>query len=161
MKIVTLFLALFLFSPIAYANKNKNSYHWKELECLAKNLYYEARGEGHKGMLAVGTVTMNRVHHSLFPNSVCDVVYEKTKNNVGKTVCQFSWVCQSYIKKKHKNLDLYKQAVAIATGILYGGNRLHKLERALFFHADYVNPKWRNVRQVATIGRHIFYEPRS
>ncbi len=159
MKIVTLFLALFLFSPIVKANKNIETYHWKELECLAKNLYYEARGEGYKGMMAVGTVTMNRVSDIRFPSTVCDVVHERTRNR-GKVICQFSWVCQPNVINKSKNLDLYKQSVAIAAGILYGGKRLQKVNKALFFHADYVNPQWRNVRRVATIGRHIFYEPR-
>lgn len=159
MKIVTLFLALFLISPIVKANKNAETYHWKELECLAKNLYYEARGEGYKGMMAVGTVTMNRVNDSRFPSTVCGVVYEKTSNN-GKVVCQFSWVCQPHVINRRKNLDLYKESVAIAAGILYNGKRLQKVNSALFFHANYVNPRWRNVRRVATIGRHIFYEPR-
>jgi len=159
MKVVALFLTLFLIPLSAIANTKNQSYHWKELECLAKNLYYEARGEGYKGMMAVGTVTMNRVNDSRFPSTVCDVVYEKTRNN-GKVVCQFSWVCQPHVINRNKNMDLYKQSVAIAAGILYSGKRLQKVSSALFFHADYVNPRWRNVRHVATIGRHIFYEPR-
>jgi spore germination cell wall hydrolase CwlJ-like protein len=28
---------------------------------------------------------------------------------------------------------------------------------ALFYHADYVNPQWRNMEHLTTIGRHIFY----
>ena len=28
---------------------------------------------------------------------------------------------------------------------------------ALFYHADYVNPKWKNMEKTAVIGRHIFY----
>jgi spore germination cell wall hydrolase CwlJ-like protein len=160
MKIVTLFLALFLAVPSVKATTNFESYHWKELECLAKNLYYEARGEGFRGMMAVGTVTMNRVESGKFPNTVCAVVYEKTFNK-GKRTCQFSWVCQPNVINSKKNLDLYREAVAIAARILYTGDRLHKVSNALFFHADYVNPRWRNMRHVATIGRHIFYEPRS
>jgi len=159
MKIVTLFLALFLL-PLSAKAINLENYHWKELECLAKNLYYEARGEGFSGMMAVGTVTMNRVESSKFPNTVCAVVYEKTFSS-GRRVCQFSWVCQPNVTKPNKNIDLYRQAVAIAARILYTGDRYQKVRHALFFHADYVNPRWRNMRHVATIGRHIFYEPRS
>jgi hypothetical protein len=32
---------------------------------------------------------------------------------------------------------------------------------ALFYHADYVNPNWKNLQKVAQIGRHIFYEERN
>jgi hypothetical protein len=28
---------------------------------------------------------------------------------------------------------------------------------ALFYHADYVRPGWRNMEKTAVIGRHIFY----
>jgi len=159
MKIVTLFLALFLI-PLSAKAINLENYHWKELECLAKNLYYEAKGEGFDGMMAVGTVTMNRVEDNRFPSTVCAVVYEKSFRN-GKRTCQFSWVCQPHVTARQKNLDSYRVAVAIAARILYTGDRLRKVNNALFFHADYVNPRWRNMRHVATIGRHIFYEPRS
>ena len=58
-----------------------------EIECLAKNIYYESRGEHKLGWLAVAMVTINRVNSGLFPRNICDVVYQKT----GK-VYQFSWV---------------------------------------------------------------------
>jgi spore germination cell wall hydrolase CwlJ-like protein len=32
---------------------------------------------------------------------------------------------------------------------------------ALFYHADYVNPNWKNLKPVTKIGRHIFYEERN
>ena len=51
-------------------------------ECLAMNIYHEARGERWEGQIAVAHVTMNRVAHDEWPNNVCDVVYQKK---------QFSW----------------------------------------------------------------------
>ena len=44
--------------------------------CLAMALYYEARGEGPDGMLAVAEVVINRVQHPDFPGTVCDVIKE-------------------------------------------------------------------------------------
>ena len=62
--------------------------HNRHLICLAKNVYYEAGGESAKGKAAVAHVTLNRANSSLFPDSVCNVVYQKSRS-----VCQFSWVC--------------------------------------------------------------------
>ena len=55
--------------------------------CLALAMYWEARGEGRQGMLAVGSVVLNRVRDQRFPNSVCGVVYEGGE----KPPCQFSF----------------------------------------------------------------------
>ena len=43
-------------------------------DCLAQNIYFEARSESQAGMIAVAQVTMNRVKHPRYPNTVCEVV---------------------------------------------------------------------------------------
>lgn len=50
----------------------------KQIECLAKNIYYESAGESYEGKLAVAQVTMNRVNSGIFPRDICSVVYQKT-----------------------------------------------------------------------------------
>jgi len=62
----------------------------QQLECLAKNIYYEAGNEPFEGKVAVAQVTMNRVDSGKFGNGVCGVVYQK---NIfyEKVVCQFSY----------------------------------------------------------------------
>ena len=45
-----------------------------ELECLALNIYHEARGEDINGQVAVSQVVMNRVDSNYFPSTVCDVI---------------------------------------------------------------------------------------
>jgi spore germination cell wall hydrolase CwlJ-like protein len=49
----------------------------KQLECLAKVVYHEARGEPLKGQEAVAHVVMNRVNSPKFPNTICEVVKQK------------------------------------------------------------------------------------
>ena len=49
----------------------------KQLECLARNIYYEAKGEPFEGKVAVAQVTINRMESGLFPNDLCKVVYQK------------------------------------------------------------------------------------
>ncbi|HEX6144333.1 MAG TPA: cell wall hydrolase [Geminicoccaceae bacterium] len=61
----------------------------EEARCLALAMYWEAKDEGREGMLAVGSVVLNRVAHEEFPDAPCAVVREG-----GETPpCQFSWWC--------------------------------------------------------------------
>jgi spore germination cell wall hydrolase CwlJ-like protein len=129
----------------------------QDVKCLAKNIYYESRGEPKEGKVAVGIVTLNRVDHPQYPKSICDVVYQRTKSREGKTVCQFSWTCKKMATPKAGN-PLWEESVRIAKNILLGKYSLweEKYERAHHFHSTSVNPGW-NLRRVARIGRHIFY----
>jgi spore germination cell wall hydrolase CwlJ-like protein len=54
----------------------------KELQCLSKNIYFEAGIEPIEGKVAVGLVTLNRVNDGRFGGSVCDVVDQKTVKEV-------------------------------------------------------------------------------
>ena len=45
-----------------------------EVNCLALNIYHEARNQPFMGKLAVGFVTLNRVKSDNFPNTICEVV---------------------------------------------------------------------------------------
>ena len=59
-----------------------------EAHCLAKNIYFEAGNQPLAGRIAVAQVTINRRNHSMFPNTICEVVYQggETRNK-----SQFSW----------------------------------------------------------------------
>jgi hypothetical protein len=135
-----------------------------QLECLAKNIYYEARGESVKGQIAVARVVMNRVKHHAFGSTPCKVVNQANFvdiiNEEGETqkvkVCQFSWVCETRIPL-NKNSPQYKQAVQIAYDVLVHDAHSELLPRnALFFHYVGINPNW-GYKQVAVIGNHVFY----
>jgi len=130
----------------------------KQLECLAINIYREAGYEPYDGRVAVAQVTLNRVEHPGFPDNVCDVVYEKRHNrNTGRVVCQFSWYCDPVHRTRQVNVRMYEESVAIAQNVLLNGERVEGLEDALFYHATYVNPRWR-LEKVERIGLHIFYK---
>lgn len=133
----------------------------KQLDCLAINIYREAAVEPVDGRIAVGQVTMNRVEHPDFPNTVCEVVYEKTRNrNTGRTICQFSWYCDPAHRNRAIHQPTYDESYEIARQVLIDGVRLPNLEDALFYHAAYVNPRWR-LDRIERIGLHIFYRPRT
>ena len=65
----------------------------EELTCLAKNIYFEARGENRTGQYAVGLVTLNRLKSKRFPNTICKVVKQAKywNNNPVRNKCHFSW----------------------------------------------------------------------
>ena len=50
----------------------------KDIECMAKNIFYEAGSEPTEGKIAVGIVTLNRTQDGRFGKSVCDVVKART-----------------------------------------------------------------------------------
>jgi len=130
----------------------------RELECMTRNIYYEAATEPVEGKLAVAQITMNRVADPRFPNDVCSVVYQKTRFS-DRTVCQFSWYCDGSMKRRRVQEDLWLESRAAAKKVMFEGWRLPSLERSMFYHADYVNPRWR-LDRVVQIGRHIFYQDR-
>ena len=126
-----------------------------QLDCLARNIYHEAGYEPFEGKVAVAQVTINRVESGEFPGDICRVVYQK--NIVYERVlCQFSWYCDQASFKKPMNGPVYYESMEVAKKVLLEGFRLPSIKNALYFHGDYVNPKW-GKKPVAKIGRHIFY----
>jgi spore germination cell wall hydrolase CwlJ-like protein len=130
----------------------------KELDCLTRNIYWEAASEPFEGKVGVAQVTLNRVESGKFAPTVCGVVYQK---NVfyEKVVCQFSWFCETTHKIRPIHKPLWLESEEVAKKVLLEGFRLPSLENALFYHADYVSPGWKLPR-IEKIGRHIFYGER-
>lgn len=149
---------ILLANPLAV---NAEEQHEQDIMCLAKNIYYEAGLEEFDGQVAVAQVTLNRVEHEEFPNSVCGVVYHKTKSNsTGKTVCQFSWVCNVPSKIKYSS-QRWEESYGIARNVIIDGLRLHELQDAMYFHNTHVSPSWgRRLERLTKIGGHIFYSSR-
>lgn len=131
----------------------------KQLNCLAINIYREAGHEPFEGKVAVAQVTLNRVESGKFAKDICGVVYQK---NVfyERVVCQFSWFCDASHRNRPVNKLAYEESYEVAKKVLLENFRLSGLREALFYHADYVNPRWQ-YEKVTKIGRHIFYAEKS
>ena len=127
----------------------------KQVKCLAENVYFESAHEPDQGKMAVAFVTLNRTRHKDFPSTVCEVVTQKTKST-----CQFSWFC--LVKDKTpRNDEIYQKILDMSSFIYVNYDKMDDPTLgALFYHADYVNPRWKNLNHVTTIGRHIFYVPK-
>jgi len=127
----------------------KSVFFKKEASCLADNIYHEIGVNSEEGMRAVAQVTLNRKRER-FASTICGVVHQKT----GDT-CQFSWVCGEH---KQPYAPAYQKAYNIARKSLLNGIALGKLNGALYYHADYVNPSWRKEKIfIEQIGPHKFY----
>ena len=128
----------------------------QQLDCLTRNIYWEAASEPFEGKVAVAQVTMNRVASGQFGEDVCGVVYQKN-NYLGKIICQFSWVCEATHKIRPIYPALYRESEEVAKKVLLENFRLSTMRDALYFHGDYVNPNW-GKKKISQIGRHIFYK---
>ena len=74
---------LMLISPVN-AKEPLPTVNEKSVECLAMNMYHEARGQGTAGLLAVSSVVMNRVADERFPNNICGVINKHKPAHLGK-----------------------------------------------------------------------------
>jgi len=118
--------------------------------CVALAMYWEARGEGRKGMLAVGSVVLNRVDDQRFPDTACGVVYQG-----GETPpCQFSWWCDGKSDRPTQQAA-WNKSLTLARELLLT-RPTDPTQGALFFHNTSIDAPWRRER-TARIGSHIFY----
>jgi spore germination cell wall hydrolase CwlJ-like protein len=126
-----------------------------EENCLARAVYFEARSETALGQMAVAKVILNRVKSPKYPNTICGVVYQGSHR---RNSCQFSFACDGQADDIRQPAA-YAQAKSVAKRAIDGDKKVAaQLNGALFYHADYVKPKWaRSMRKVMKVGRHIFY----
>lgn len=124
----------------------------KQVDCLAENIYHEAGFESQEGKQAVAFVTINRTQDERFPSNICSVVKQRTHR-----VCQFSWFCLPV--KLNKETEAYRKSLEAALHVYANYEKLKDVtDGALYYHADYVKPRWRGLEVTKTIGRHIFYK---
>lgn len=119
-------------------------------DCMALTMYWEARGEGREGMIAVGSVVMNRIADEQFPDDTCSVIREG-----GETApCQFSWWCDGQSDRPTQD-EVWAESREIAREVLTRRPG-DPTKGALYFHHESIDPPWEKKR-TATIGGHIFY----
>lgn len=81
------------FASVSYLNGSLqlNKSQQRKVDCLAKVIWYEARGESNAGKTLVANVVRNRMDYGKpFASTICKVVYQRN---------QFAWTRNS--SKKH------------------------------------------------------------
>jgi len=112
-------------------------------ECLARAMYFESNRSSPDGMLAVGTVVMNRVESERYPDDVCDVVGQPRQFAPGVMT-----------REMGTGKDLAMQtAAAVLAGKRHGG-----VENAKFFHTAGLKFPYNNMNYKAIAGGNAFYE---
>ena len=120
----------------------------EQQQCLATAVYFESNGESLQGQLAVAKVVINRAASGLYPTSLCGVIKQKK---------QFSFVRSGRFPRIPAGCAQWRTAQAITRIAMANVSEMLPTD-VLWYHADYVAPKWRyNLRRVEKIGAHIFY----
>ncbi|MHC8367183.1 cell wall hydrolase [Pseudomonas sp. ZT5P21] len=125
------------------------------ITCLARSIYWEAKGKSSADMEAVASVVMNRLGHEGFPDTVCAVVKQgsETKN------CQFSWWCDGRSDQVQEETQ-YAIAKEIARKAL--NKQLNdRTNGAIYFHDRHVKPDWaRKYIKTTETSMFLFYKPK-
>ncbi|MFJ4346267.1 cell wall hydrolase [Pseudomonas sp. NPDC089401] len=124
------------------------------ITCLARTIYWEAKGADEKDMSAVASVVINRLGKDGFPDTICGVV----KQGVESKACQFSWWCDGR-SDQVEEAGRYDVAKEIARKAL-NQQLKDSTGGALYFHDRNVHPDWAKVYRKTAETRHfLFYKP--
>lgn len=150
-----------------------------QIHCLAKNIYFEARGESTNGKIAVANVTMNRVFNRKYPNTICGVVeqavysrwWREHHNRLVpvKWKCQFSWFCDGKSDNIRltkddgtvigPNMIAWQKSLEIAIGVVKGRYTDNTNGATHYYNPRLADPKWAAAYQhVAVIENHSFHK---
>ncbi len=180
------FLTVLLITTPTNSNVSlKKPHYWKplrfdnikytseDLDCLAKNIYFEAGVESTAGKLAVANVTINRILSKEYPNSVCGVVKEGRHYYSARSetweplrdMCQFSWYCDGRGDNPNpgRTWESSKDLAKIVLGKHQQDILIDITDGATHYHANWMEsfPRWSEEhKKVASIDRHIFYKAR-
>lgn len=124
----------------------------RQVICLAKNIWFESRGEPSDGQLAVGMVTLNRAEHTAWPKTICEVVYQPG---------QFSWTAEPGLRNKKPTGEQWEQIVLLSATLMHRRDLFDDItDGATYFHATYVKPGWSKLQHTIRLGQHVFYKPK-
>jgi len=163
MRILSI-VVLFLFTCPTYANTQNEVLHnchiqrTDKIDCMACNIYHEARSEAIAGQLAVALVTLNRMNSKLYPNKVCRVVYELRRSaKTKRLVPMFSWTKDGKHDKVY-NKRKWKLAIALSKKVL-GPDKVYDFTfGSLWYHRIDITPFWMaHYHPTVRIGLHQFY----
>lgn len=117
-----------------------------DTECMERVMYFESNRSSRDGMIAVGSVVMNRVASGDHPNGVCDVVSQAG---------QFAPHVMSR-RMTSRSMPLVREAAAS----VLAGERHPLIGNAEYFHAAGYRASYDNMHYVAVAGGNAFYERR-
>jgi spore germination cell wall hydrolase CwlJ-like protein len=113
-------------------------------ECLARAMYFESRRDSEEGMLAVGTVVMNRAASDQYPDTPCAVVGQRRQFADG-------------VLSRAMTEERPRQLADRVAGDVLGGARHPALAESLFFHTAGYRYRYSNMDYLWAAGGNVFY----
>lgn len=126
------------------------------LECLALNVYHEARGESRRDQYGVAHVVLNRLKHDKWPDTLCEVV-SQSKLTPTSFVCQFTWYCFADITPYDRKA--WARSIEVAARV-YNGEASDPTRGATCFHSTRKKrPNWAaKYKFLIQIDYHRYYD---
>lgn len=121
-------------------------YSAKDKECMERAMFFESHRSSREGMIAVGTVVMNRKRSGQYPDTICGVVGQKKQFAPG-------------VLTRKMNSKAMPDVEEAADAVLKG-ERHPKLKSAMHFHTAGLKFKYKNMHYVTVAGGNSFYEKR-
>lgn len=122
--------------PVAHTAKNR--------DCMARAMFFESHRSSREGLVAVGTVVMNRVNSDDYPDTICGVVGQKNQFAPG-------------VLTRSMNSKALPDVMAAADAVL-AGERHPDIHTAKFFHQAGLSFPYGNMHYVLQAGGNSFYE---
>ena len=118
----------------------------KDKECLQRAMFFESNRSSRDGMIAVGTVVMNRLRSGKHGNTICQVVGESGQFAPG-------------VMTRPMNSKAMPDVEEAAEAVLKG-ERKAKLKNSMFFHTAGLRFPYKNMHYTMVAGGNAFYEKR-
>ncbi|MBZ9732049.1 cell wall hydrolase [Mesorhizobium sp. CA18] len=118
----------------------------KDKECLQRAMFFESNRSSRDGMIAVGTVVMNRLRSGQHGNTICEVVGEPGQFAPG-------------VMTRPMNSKALPDVEEAADAVLKG-ERKAKLKNTMYFHTAGLRFPYKNMHYTMVAGGNAFYEKR-
>jgi spore germination cell wall hydrolase CwlJ-like protein len=115
-----------------------------ERQCMARVMFFESLRNSDEGMLAVGTVVMNRLESGRYPHTVCGVVGQTNQFAPGALTRSFQG-------------EGRERALRMADAVLSGQRHPTLGKNVMFFHTQGYTFPYHNMHYVLNAGGNSFY----
>ncbi|WP_214471429.1 cell wall hydrolase [Mesorhizobium sp. dw_380] len=130
----------------SFLNSRAYSHTPKDRECLERAMFFESNRSSRDGMIAVGTVVMNRLRSGQHGNTICEVVGEPGQFAPG-------------VMTRPMNSRALPDVEEAADAVLKG-ERKAKLKNTMYFHTAGLRFPYNNMHYTMVAGGNAFYEKR-
>ncbi|RNJ43990.1 hydrolase [Mesorhizobium erdmanii] len=130
----------------SFLTSRASSHSPKDRECLERAMFFESNRSSRDGMIAVGTVVMNRLRSGQHGSTICQVVGEPG---------QFAPGVMTRSMNSRAMPDVEEAADAVLKG-----ERKAKLKNTMYFHTAGLRFPYKNMHYTMVAGGNAFYEKR-